>query len=273
MNYNNNFIGFKLAKYNETNDLFKDGRNEENRLYNQNHLKSLKSQWITSACLIPPITVNVVTNHIIDGQHRLKSFREVIEDNMIDKETTIKIMYVSIPKEFEKQAIIDANTHSKNWTLDDYIHSYVKAGISSYVKLEEWCDKHILCYMCNKKKNGVEDKKYKYRYASAILTGKGCESDLKSASFYFDNQQMCVADEVHAEMLEIINLLGKKEIGPWIESLAISWHSRRDLHPFNAWIKEMKSKKKTISKMQTTNTKEWNLLFDTIHTAIDLKKE
>lgn len=118
------FITFNIVSYNDT---LKFGKNQENRAYNHAHLEKIKKQCISSMDTMPPITINVVTNHVIDGQHRLKAYQDLIKEGAIDPETRIKIMLVEIPIEDEKQAIIDANTNSKNWSLDDYIASYVKA--------------------------------------------------------------------------------------------------------------------------------------------------
>lgn len=270
-NDNLQFIGFKVAKYEETNDF---GKNQENRAIDRGHLNHMKGQWLTSAELIPPITVNVVTNNIIDGQHRLEAYRELIKSNGISKDTTIKVMYVSVPVELEKQAIVDANTHSKNWSLDDYIHSYVKAGIESYCKLEDWCKTHTLCYNYVKNKETKEqNKEFKYRYAAAMLTGKRCTNELKSASFTFTDDEAKIAENVHTEMLEIIDLIKNKKQGAWIEALAVSWHQYRNMHPFKVWLRELKSKKNRILRMPSDNSGEWDLIFGMVHGAIDKKNE
>ena len=211
---------------------------------------------------MPPITINVVTNNIIDGQHRLKSYQTLIEGNEIDKDSKIKVMFVEIPVEEEKQAIINANTNSKNWSLDDYIASYAKAGIVSYVKLDEWCRAHPL---------SNDNGKSKFRYGAAIITGKRCSSELKNGEFSFTEDEINRADEVHAEMLEIVELFNMKGKGQWIESLAVSWIDVRTQHEFRVWIKELKSKKQRFLKLPKDNSSDWDSIFAQAHLAIDKK--
>ena len=265
------FISFKIASYDES---LAYGKNQENRKYNHSHISELKEQWIESPDILPPITVNVITNNVIDGQHRLKAYKELIEDNVIDKDTKIKVMFVSVPIENEKEAIVNANIHSKNWSLDDYIYSYIKAGLEPYCKLQEWCKTHALCYRYVKDKETKEQtKEFKYRYAASMLTGKRCPEELKSATFSFTDEQMEIANEVHIELMEIIEALDKKGYGAWIEPLAVTWHQYRGMHPFKVWLREIKLKKNKLQRMPSDNAGEWEAIFNTVHGAIDKKSE
>ena len=254
------FITFNIVSYDDT---LKFGKNQENRAYNHAHLEKIKKQCISSMDTMPPITINVVTNHVIDGQHRLKAYQDLIKEGTIDPETRIKIMLVEIPVEDEKQAIIDANTNSKNWSLDDYIASYVKAGIVSYERLNEWCKTHPLA---------CEGGKSKFRYGAAIIKGKRCQ-ELKTGEFSFTEDEIKRADEVHAEMLEIVELFDLKGKGQWIESLATSWVAVRNQHDFHSWMKELKAKKQRFLKLPKDNSKDWDSIFGQAHLAIDKKKE
>jgi hypothetical protein len=253
------FVSFGLVSYEETKNY---GINQENRAYNHSHLQKIRKQCLNSLETMPPITINVITNHIIDGQHRLKAYQTLIEDNEIDKDSKIKVMFVEIPVEEEKQAIINANTNSKNWSLDDYIASYAKAGIVSYVKLDEWCKAHPL---------SNDNGKSKFRYGAAIITGKRCSSELKNGEFSFTEGEINRADEVHAEMLEIVELFNMKGKGQWIESLAVSWIDVREQHEFRVWIKELKSKKQRFLKLPKDNSSDWDSIFAQAHLAIDKK--
>lgn len=254
------FLKFDFVNYEES---LKFGKNQENRAYNHAHLEKIKKQCLDSLELMPAITINAVTNHIIDGQHRLKAFQTLTENGQLS-DRKIKVMFVEIPVEEEKQAIVDANTHSKNWSLDDYIASYAKAGIVSYVKLDEWCKAHPL---------SSENGKSKFRYGAAIITGKRCSSVLKSGEFSFTEEEFQRADDVHAEMLEIVELFGLKGKGAWIESLANSWIAVRNQHDFRSWINELKDKRKRFLKLPKENSKDWDNIFALLHLAIDKKNE
>lgn len=253
------FINFGLVSYNDTLEY---GKHQENRAYNHSHLEKIKKQCLTSMETMPPITVNVITNHVIDGQHRLKAFQTLVASGELNENTTIKVMFVEIPLEEEKQAIIDANTNSKNWSLDDYISSYAKAGVVAYVKLDEWCKSHPLA---------SDNGKSKFRYGAAIITGKRCASQLKSGEFSFTENDLKRADEIHAEMLEIVEIFGLKGKGNWVECLAISWSEVRTQHDFRTWIKELKLKKGRLLKLPKDNSKDWDTIFAQVHLAIDKK--
>lgn len=259
-NSNVKFVKFDIVPYENT---LVFGKNQENRQENPAHLAKIKNQLLSSMDVIPPITVNVVTNNVIDGQHRFKAYKELIENGKIDRNTKLKVMYVDIPIDEEKKAIVDANTHSKNWSLDDYVNSYVRAGIISYQKLDDWCRKHPLA---------SENGKPKYRYGSAIITGKRCQNELKSGTFSFSESQLSIADDIHAEMLEIVELFGLKGKGPWIESLAVSWTEVRNQHKFRTWMSEFKKKKGKLLKMPKDNQYEWDSIFSIVHLAIDKKQ-
>jgi hypothetical protein len=254
------FIKFDLVSYEET---LKYGKNQENRVYNHAHLERIKKQCLTSLEVMPPITINVVTNHVTDGQHRLKAFHMLIESGLLPKDTLMKVMLVSIPEEEEKQAIIDANIYSKNWSVDDFIGSYARAGVDDYTRLDTWCKKHTLT--CDKDKS-------KFRYGAAIITGKRCQTTLISGDFTCTDEELKKAETVHAEMLEIVQLFGLKGKGSWIEALAVSWDKARKQHDFKTWFKELKAKKQRFLKLPKTNSSEWDNIFAQAHYAIDAKK-
>ena len=239
------------------------GTNQQNRAYNHAHLEKIKKQMLKSFDTMPPITVNLLTGHIVDGQHRQRSFKELYDSGQLPKDAKLKVMYVEIPIDEEKQEIIDANTNSKNWSLDDYIASYAKAGIESYVKLDEWCKSHPL---------SNERGKSKFRYAAAMITGKRSSADLKNGTFTFTNDEFKRADEIHAELLEIVNLFDLNTKGAWIESLAISWMDVRNHHTFHTWMKELYNKKKQFLRLPKENSKDWDNIFAQAHLAIDKKK-
>lgn len=245
-------------------DTLAFGRNQENRKINQSHLSKIKKQCETSFDLMPPITINKITNNIVDGQHRLKAYQDLVLQGVISDRQKIKVMFVEIPVNEEKQAIIDANTNSKNWSLDDYILSYAKSGDLNYMKLEDWCKKHSL---------SSDEGKAKFRYGAAIITGRRCASELKSGNFSFTEEELKRAEDVHAEMLEIVELFKLKGKGAWIESLACSWISVRTQHPFKIWFKEFKAKKRGFLKLPKDNSRDWDTIFGQAHLAIDKKGE
>lgn len=256
---NKKFIKFKFVSYRESLHF---GLNQQNRVVNHSHLMKIMKQYLESFDIIPPIIVNVVTGHVIDGQHRLKAYQLLIENGQLSKDIKLKVMFVEVPAELEKETIINANCNVKTWSLDDYIASYAKAGIESYVALDEWCKNHSL---------SCENGKSKFRYGAAIVKGKRCSSELKNGSFTFTDEQLQKADNIHAEMVEIVDLFGLKGKGSWLESLAISWNAVREQHDFRTWMKELKAKKRRFMSVPKDNSRDWDNIFAQVHLAIDKK--
>ena len=238
--------------------LFK--KNSENRLINHSHKNRIKKQMEKFLDYFTPITVNIRTSNIIDGQHRWIAFIELVEENKLPIESTLDVKYLDIPIEKEKEAIVEANINNKNWTIDDYIYSYSKSN-ENYVKLIDWCSTHMLC---------IDGKKHKYRCGAAFLTKKRCDKELKDGSFTIDQENMNSADTIHDELVDILEILDKKSTH-FLESLIISWIEVRHLHPYNIWRKEIKTKKNMILKKSTENQKDWNDIFGLVLRGIEIK--
>ncbi len=237
--------------------------NSQNRVINHGHVSKIKEQMRMSLDRMPPITINDITQNVIDGQHRLKAFQKLIDDGELPANSTIDVKFVSIPEDEEKEAIINANTNSKNWSLDDYIASYAKTN-SDYKLLDEWCSNRALTIDGNKKK---------YRYGAAILKGVACSKQLKDGTFHLTLDDFSRGEIVHTELLEIIDVLGKPVKGNYIEYMSVSWCQVRHLHPFKEWLKELKTKKGTLTKKPFSNKQDWDNIFSILHRAIDVKSE
>lgn len=207
------------------------------------------------------IIVNVITNHIIDGQHRHKAFIELVESGKLPIDSLLGVKYVSIPEEYELEAIKRANNNNKNWTLENFVGS--NKGVESYDKLIEWCKSHTLT--CDKKGPKV-------RYGSAIIKGQSCTNILKNDAFQATDYEFQRAEQIHDEMIQIIEALGKEKKGSFMESLATTWHTFREQHDFNTWMTEFNSTK-TYQKMPSNNGKQWKSLFALAHTNIDMKNK
>lgn len=218
------FIEFKSLSYEESLNL---GRNQQNRMLNSSHVKSIGEQTILYLDIMPPITVNVETNNVIDGQHRLKAFQSLVASGRINPNSTIRVQYISVPPELEIPVIIDANTHSKNWTINDYIESYISGGYVDYIRLYDWCLGHELT-----SRNG----KPKYRYGAAIIKGFSCQRELKAGTLTINREEVENAEDVYNEMIAIMNIFKMPKNGAYIETFATIWCKYRNLCPFADWI-------------------------------------
>lgn len=95
-------------------------RNRELNPANLNNLmESMKEEQ-----LVIPIIVNQYYQ-IIDGQHRKESAEAL----------GLPIFYI-INHNYGIDQVIRANTVGVNWTKDDFLQSYVKQGIESYIELD-----------------------------------------------------------------------------------------------------------------------------------------
>lgn len=233
----------------------------ENRVINHGHVNRIKEQMKTNLEVFPPITVNEITNNIIDGQHRLEAFKKLVDNGDLPSDAKLSIMYVQIPVSEEKESIINANTNSKNWSLDDYIASYSKSN-NEYQKLNEWCLSHSLCN---------DGKKSKFRYGAAMLKGIACAPSLKDGSFFLTQEDMKRGETIHDELLEIVGILNKPTKGNYFEYMAVSWNQVREWHSFKDWLREIKLKKNNINKKPFSNKKDWDTIFADLHRAMLIK--
>lgn len=225
--------------------------NKKNRLINRSHCNKLKKKMNESLSVLPPFTYNVVTCHIIDGQHRVTAFLEAVEKGIIPPTSTIDAKFVEIPEDKEMEAIMEANINSKNWKLDDFVNKYSKeVDNDSFKKLVSFADENELC-----KENG----KPKYRITSAILTGRSCQKDLKNGTLEITDEQIELGKAVHNELLTMLNIMEKPKKGSWIESMAIAWNATREHVDFKNLKKKLKTK--TIKAMPYNNQDHWLNIF------------
>jgi hypothetical protein len=234
----------------------------ENRLINHSHVAKIKEQMKNSLSNFPPININRQTNNIIDGQHRLKAFQKLIDEGTLPIDAKLAVMYSNMAEEVEREAIINANTNSKNWSLDDYMSSYAFDNIE-YRKLDEWAQTHTLCF---------DGKKTKFRYAAAMLKRQNCTKQLKDGTFNILPDDYIKGEEIHDELIEILSILEKPLNGNFIESITLAWANIRQLHTFKDWLRELKLKKVIINKKPFANKKDWDIIFSMLSTSITLKK-
>ena len=247
-------LRFQKLSYDE---IKKFGMNQQNRLLDSTHLKSLKTEFANSLDYIPPISVNARTKNIIDGQHRAQAFIELCDEGVLDKgKDKLMVHFVSMPKEEEKDRIILMNTKVKKWQSSDYIHSYAPIN-NDYSKLTEWCLNHRLCHK--------EATPY-YRYAAAIITGKNCNSILKKGKFEVTDEQWQEAENNHKEIYDIIESASLTPSGSYIEGLAIAWITNKKwvlkvFGSFDRFLTFVKSDKEHIWEARHNCLKDWMNLF------------
>lgn len=242
------------------------GKNVQNRMINHGHVNQLRKSIAEGDLkLMPPITVNLITGNIIDGQHRRDAFIAAINSGEIDKNSLIEVKFVEIPVEKEIEAICNANVNSKNWSVDDFIESYAKVNLH-YQKLQDFCNTHCLCYKVKLTENDTKKIiKLNYRYAVAMIKGKAGKKMLKDGSLTISEEEFKRADAIHNEVNKINEILFNGKMDPIIEGLAIAWYEFRDksVFTFDEILKGIKKQKaKTIKQLNS------GVKFDTILEAI-----
>lgn len=78
---------------------------------------------------------------VIDGQHRLKAFRNLAEEE--PGKYFLRTIVINSNKSPIELAII-FNAFRKNWTIKDYLRSYVRQKLPSYIVLNEFLKKYPL---------------------------------------------------------------------------------------------------------------------------------
>ena len=265
---------FKVLSYEEV-ILF--GKAQKNRKINEQHVNDfitiLKDKEFVPdedgdkmAYGIMPIVVNPITNHILDGQHKLKAYKDAIDKGLIPSDVKILVGYWRIYDEaHENEVTIMLNSKSKNWSLYDYLDAYAQ-DIEYYTKLKEFCQNHSLCKRINK--NGAEQ--LLYRYGAAIITGKGCQEILKQGTFSFTDDELAIADNVHNEMVDIRKKLGMKSSSE-VEFMAKEWHKQRQIMSAKD-ILALKYLPTSVRERQIVSQRDWREVFSILDNVIKQNK-
>lgn len=233
------FKEFKEFTYEECKNL---GINQQNRLVDKSHCRSIRQQMVKYIDIMPPVVINEKTNNIIDGQHRIEAFKYLVENDMIDKNSVIRAQIVSVDPEEEINVIIDANTHSKSWAISNYVECYYKGGNENYIKLVKWCLDHELTF------TGKTNPKPKYRYGFAIIKGEKDNGTLKNGSLVIEDWELEEADQTYLELVSLFKLLKLSTSGSHVEPLFISWNRAKkgiDYYnvTFDEWVEAIEQTK------------------------------
>lgn len=206
---------------------------------------------------LKPIEVNILTNNIIDGQHRLKGFLSKVEDGSLAPDTTIGVHFIEIPEEDELD-YIDIYNQGKHWNLGNHVNKQIVSGNENSKKLEVFCLEHELCH--TKKSSGKVV--CHYRAGAAIVTGSRKEVNLKDGTFVFPEENRLVAEVVHTELMEILSIFPTWTKGKAnVEAMAKAWYEVRDRYDFKDWKKAIKKNHRGPMTMSSTAANSWKQYF------------
>jgi len=100
-----------------------------NRFVDPNHVKRIKKSILERNLLhVNPIIVND-RMEVLDGQHRLEAAKEL----------EVEIHYIKQIGGLETIHLL--NTNARNWSLRDYVLSYISMGSNDYIELLDFSDK------------------------------------------------------------------------------------------------------------------------------------
>jgi len=110
---------FKTTNY----KLFKNIKG--NRHLKKAHISSLVRSMKRKA-LVPPIMLNE-SMEIIDGQHRFQACRQL----------DLPVHFIVVPG-YQLEEVQELNINQKNWTMKDYMESYIDRGFKVYETYREF---------------------------------------------------------------------------------------------------------------------------------------
>ena len=252
------------------------GKAQKNRKINEQHVNEfvtiLKDKTFVPdedgdmlAYGIIPIIVNPVTNHILDGQHKLEAYKHAIDRGLIPNDVKILIGYWRVNDEaHENEVTIMLNSKSKNWALNDYLNAYAQDN-DYYSKLKTFCQSHSLAKRI--RTNGNEE--LKYRYGAAIITGKHTQAALRDGTLTFTDEEYKNADAIHKELVSIMKKLNLTSTN--VEEMAIEWHLQRKIVPV-ADILSMQYIPKDVREGETRTRNDWKRIFARLKDEIERKR-
>lgn len=252
-------------------DLLRLNIHPLNRRIDQNHvnefLNIIKDEGDTDVILkASELIVNEVTNTILDGNHRYIAILKAANEGIIRPDAQVRVVlehYETIAEEVDR--IISLNTHSKNWTLNDYIDSFVQwerdrgEFDGPYNRLKDFCVKHVLCYSSDRRTN---ETKPKYIYGVTIIKGTRCNNEIKHGELEITDEDLENAHHIHDELCQIRDRLELDMQGSDIEGMAQEWLTQRDRINLPSFLKNKPSR--TVMKMPKGNRSEWRQVFLTI---------
>ncbi len=103
---------------------------KESRMLNEAHVLSLISSYRKDGYLFTIIYVNEKLE-VIDGQHRFEAAKRL----------GLPVYFMVMPGWGIREVII-LNVNSSNWTLNDFLACYAKAGNENYIRFKEFSDSH-----------------------------------------------------------------------------------------------------------------------------------
>lgn len=235
------------------------------------HVREIRDAIIREGGMdkFPPITVDINTNVIADGNCRFTAAMEIKESGALD-ELYIRVIFEDIEQSEFDTRVIELNMGQQSWKLNDFIYNYSLRGKESFSKLIKFCDRNESLH----DKNG----KINPRYAASALNVPA--SKLKDINLVITDEDVERGNEVVYEANEIRKKFSsdlKANGGGWYEPFLRAWSEYRDklgTVTFKDFLREVnqsvKYRKREVNVPYGSNKKQdWNMFFRAVHSYVN----
>lgn len=208
------------------------------------------------------LIVNEVTNTILDGNHRYPAIIKAANDGIIRPDAKVRVVlehYENLSDEMDR--IVELNTHSKNWQLQDYIDSFARweedrgEFDGPYTRLRNFCLQHTLCAPNTEKK----DSRPKYSYGIAMIKGQRRDKEIKRGELEISTAELEDANIIHNELCVIRERFGLPLHGNDIEGMAKEWILYRNVIDLNKLKRRRPSA--AVARTMKGNRGDWKNVF------------
>lgn len=254
-----------------------------NREINKTNVNDKKREFLKHNCFLNEITINIDNYHILDGQHRIKAYLELIEKNEIPNTTLLNVKYIKLYGISEIDYCKDINSSAKIWKTEDFINRNKETGIYSdlYSKLDALFDfakplKYDPTKTLIHKISGTRQRAYR-RLLVLLKYNRGVKFNGKLMVREFNDGTLKITDdEIEKAKILITELTEILDIICWgspcgLEDIAKTWIEVRDEFPFQQWKNVFKKKYDSIIRMPKNNKREWDNIFSIV--LADLRKK
>lgn len=185
------------------------------------HVNEIKDVIVKNGSMdkFPPITVDINTLQIIDGNCRFMAMSDALNDDGLN--LTLRVMYEDVSEEDFDKRVIELNQGQKSWGLLDFIYNYSLRGNQNYKRLIDFCESE---YTLHKKDGTINP-----RYAGAAL--RKSVNDLKNSKLELSAEEVEIGKKVIEEAAEIRKKFSeddKANGGGWYEPYLRAWAEVRD---------------------------------------------
>ena len=211
----------ELFIYNDPNLLSQFKFLTGNRHIDNAHVKKLKTEFLVTKHIAPCI-VNMQTLNILDGQHRITAYKELLEEGKCDG-INLYMVYYNLSLEDELNIIKPYNCVVRKWTLKDFVDSSIDTENPVSIALQKMASEHPLLHTVTKKGKVTP----KLRYAMACIYGRNITKDIKNGTIGITDDMITSAQVIVDETYQIFQALHQPS-NNWVEYMIQAWHAIRN---------------------------------------------